>query len=505
MDSSYQILSYSDENLIKALTTPFVSEEKLVERNHFKYFQNYLGDKDGIRAKTILIELDYISKAYLIDYSNYYSTCFKDYGRKCKRVHFFNESFDEKKFEKELLSSKSDFLSKHYLGYIVIKPLPDSIIGPTILKTYDEERNDGKTRYYPGCRPYKVHLFGLELEIYSLAYQEQDTIVAACASVAIWSAFHKTCYLFDTNLPSPSEITKRAGNLFLNYGRTFPNPGLDIGQICKSIESVGLVSEVLFSKRFLSEIFLAKRLVYAYSKAGLPVLLFMMMDDGNGHLITINGHSDISIERNRSKEISLYADAIEKFYAHDDQIGPFARIKFLESDKVETSWWDDDGNTMEGAIHSVIIPVYPKIRIKFQDVFEKISLIDTILFQSNLFLEEIEWNIYLSESNAYKNDILKGGFESAIKQRVIFKHYSRYIWVARAMVKDIILFDFIYDSTDIATGHFGIDFILHEPMVQSYLKDNFKKFKSIYVDHRRGPKLGEKLYQVIMEELDRNF
>jgi len=499
LDPSYQILLYSDENLIKALTL-FVSEEKLVERNHFKYFQNYLGDEDGIGAKTILIEHDYISKAYLIDYSNYYSTCFQDYGRKCKRVHFFNESFDEKKLEKELLSSKSDFLNNHYLGYIVIKPLPDSIIGPTLLKTYDEERNDGKKRYYPGCRPYKVHLFGREFEINSLAYQEQDTIVAACASVAIWSAFHKTSNLFDTNLPSPSEITKQAGNLFLNYGRTFPNPGLDIGQICKAIESVGLVSEVLFSKRFLSEIFLAKRLVYAYSKAGLPVLLFMEMDDGNGHLITINGHSDISVERNKSKEISLYADDIEKFYAHDDQIGPFARIKFLESDKVETSWWDDNGNTMEGAIHSVIVPVYPKIRIKFQDVFDKVSLIDIILFRSNLFQEEIEWDIYLIESNAYKNDILEG--ESGIKKRLIFKHYPRYIWVARAMVKKVVLFDFIYDSTDIATGHFGIDFILHEPVVQSYLKDHFKKFKSIYVDHRGGPKLGNDLYDIIMEKLD---
>ena len=500
MEPSYQILSYSDENLIKALTTSFVSEEKLVERNHFKYFQNYLSEDDGIGAKTILIELDYISKAYLIDYSNYYSTCFQDYGRKCKRVHFFDASFNKKKFEKELLDSTSNFLNDHYLGYIVIKPLMDSIIGPTLLKTY-EERNDGKKRYYPGCRPYKVHLFGHEFEINSLAYQEQDTVVAACASVAIWSAFHKTSNLFDTQLPSPSEITKRAGNLFLNYGRTYPNPGLDIGQICKAIESVGLVSEVLFSRRFLSEIFLAKRLVYAYSRAGLPVLLFMIMDDGNGHLITINGHSDVSIKRSKSKEMSLYADAIEKFYAHDDQIGPFARIKFLESDKVETSWWDDEGNTMEGAIHSVTIPVYPKIRIKFQDVFDKVSLIDTILFQANLFQEEIEWDIYLTESNAYKNDILQGSYTPDIKQRIIFKHYPRYIWVARAMVKDSILFDFIYDSTDIATGHFGIDFILHEPLVQSYLKDNFKKFKSIYVDHRGGPKLGDKLYTAIMQEL----
>ena len=414
MNPSYQILSYSDENLIKALTTPFVSEEKLVERNHFKYFQDYLSDDDGIGAKTILIENDYISKAYLVDYSNYYSTCFQDYGRKCKRVHFFGQSFDEKQFERELLNPKSNFLSDHYLGYIVIKPLPDSIIGPTLLKTYDQ-RGDGKKRYYPSCRPYKVHLFGHEFEINSLAYQEQDTVVAACASVAIWTAFHKTSNLFDTNLPSPSEITKRAGNLFLNYGRTFPNPGLDVTQICKAIESVGLVSEFVISTFFESNVKLAKRLVYAYNKAGLPVLLFLKFSDGNGHLITINGYSDVAVKRDRTEAITLVADDIEKFYAHDDQVGPFARMKFLDSEEIETSWWDANGETVKGKIYSVIIPVYPKIRIKFQDVFDKVSLIDIILFQANLFQEEIQWDIYLTESNSYKNDILEGDFNSVVK------------------------------------------------------------------------------------------
>ncbi|MDL5514867.1 hypothetical protein QSE00_23860 [Arenibacter sp. M-2] len=498
---SYEIFEYTDDNLKIALDNQRIPLNVLEKRKHFKYFQNYLGP-DGIVAKTILVEEPYISKAYLIDYSNYYSICFQDYKRDCKRVHFFGKSFDDIKFEKELYDSKSNFLNDCYLGYIVVKPLPDSIIGPTLLKTY-EVRNDGMERFYPSCREYKVNLFGKVLKLKSLVYQEQDTVVAACASVAIWSAFHKTSKLFDTNLPSPSEITKRAGNLFLNYGRTFPNPGLDITQICKAIESTGLVSEYIISDYFQSNVKSAKRLIYAYNRAGLPTLLFLKFADGLGHLITINGYSDFTVENEKSEEISLLADNIEKFYAHDDQVGPFAKMSFTGNDDIQTPWPDSNGNAINAKIYAVIIPVYPKIRIKFQDVFDKVSLIDQIFFKSNLFKLEIEWDVFLIESNDYKRTISESENNTSVKKAVVMKTYPKFIWIGRAIIENQNLFDFIYDSTDIASGYFCIDFVLYykQQKFKENLLENFVRYKSIYVDHLGGPKLGEDFYNKVIQEL----
>ncbi|MEM7487305.1 MAG: hypothetical protein AAF348_19020 [Bacteroidota bacterium] len=499
--TTYQIFDYSDKNLKIALDNNQIPINLLEERNHFKYFQSYLGTT-GIGAKTILVEEPYVSKAYLIDYSHYYSICFKDYDRHCKRVHFFKANFEKVKFEKELYNSKSSYLNDNYLGYIVVKPLPDSIIGPTLLKTY-AIREDGIKRYYPSCRQYKVNLFGRVLELESLVYQEQDTVVAACASVAIWSAFHKTSKLFDTDLPSPSEITKRGGNLFLNYGRTFPNPGLDITQICKAIESTGLVSEYIISTRFESSVQLAKRLIYAYNKAGLPILLFLKFDDGVGHLITINGYSDFSTEKEKSQEISLTADNIEKFYTHDDQIGPFAKMSFPGNENIQTAWSDSNGDSITAKIHSVIIPMYRKIRIKFQDVFDKISLVDQIFFETNLFQLEIEWDIFLIESNEYKQQVSKSDYEVIIKKSVGLKNYPKFIWIGRAIIGENILFDFVYDSTDIASGFFCIDFILYykEEEFKEILLEHFITYKSVYIDHPGGPKLGVKVYEDIIEKL----
>ncbi len=503
MKITYELFPFTDENLLNVLRNENITSENLKKRKHFEYFSEYLSE-DGIGAKTIIEESPYVSKAYLKDFSNYYSTCFQNFERYCKRVHFFDQSFDSKKFEKELLNS-STFLNDCYLGYIVVKPLPDSIIGPTLLKTYSI-KGDGSERYYPSCREYGVSLFGKELKINSLVYQEQDTVVAACASVAIWSAFHMTSHMFHTALPSPSEITQRAGNSFNNYGRTFPNPGLDIAQICKAIESTGLVSEFIISEHFKSSILLAKRLVYAYNRSGLPILLFLTFDDGSesGHLVTINGYSGASIERDVSESISLVADRIEKFYAHDDQVGPFAKMSFTGSEVIQTTWRNEDGTQITGKIYSVIIPVYRKIRIKFQDVFDKIRLIDIILFKTKIFRQEVEWDIYLIESNKYKNDVINNSkLDKETKHLVVTKSYPKYIWVGTALIGDYPLFDFVFDSTDIATGYFCIDFnlLFINKTFKEYLLDNFTLYKSIYVDERNGPRLEKNLYDSIIEQL----
>jgi hypothetical protein len=527
----YEVLPYTAENLAIALSgkdsgtkhyVQSISIEAIMQKNHYNYFLSYFSD-EGIGARTIVIEKKYVSKAFLSDYSNYYSTSFKDYHRFGKRLHFFNEAIDQEKFHSEILNAKSGFLQKHYLGYIVVKPLPESIIGATILKTYTD--GDDKHRLYHAIREYEINLFGKDLTVESLAYQEQDTVVSACASMAIWNAFHKTAYTFQTALPSPSEITKLAGNLYFNTGRIFPNAGLDLTQIGKAIESVGLVSELRLAK---SDNHFAKRFVYAYSKAGLPVLLFIEIFSlektadgeikktdtgetikGNSlghHLITVVGYSEKDEEPELKEEISLKADRIERFYAHDDQIGPFARIALTNSTALETAWTDGDKTgkyNLPGSIYAIIVPVYPKIRISFDDVLKKTTLIDTVLYELDAFQFETEWDIYLSDSNKYKSNVLKSDeFSAEVKERIAFTHYPRYIWVAQAYVKGVLVFDMVFDSTDIARGFFALDFHLIDKDAKDLLKKIFIGNKFAFFDDQSPIRLGQDLYKIFEKELN---
>ena len=502
----YDVLSYSEANLAKVLAWK-VSVGSIKQKAHYKYFLEYFS-KSGLDAKTILVERNYISRAYFSDFSNYYSVCFKDYPRLCRRIHFFNKPFDSTKFQQELFNAESEFLAKSYLGYIVVKPLPESIIGPTILRTYDL----AKARFYNSSRNYDINLFGRHFKLDSMAFQEQDTVVSACASTAIWNAFHKTADMFQTPLPSPSEITKSAGNFYNHSGRIFPNQGLDLSQICKAIESVGLVSELRVEGRIditesgreeiiKSDIPYARRIVYAYNKAELPVLLFIQIDGNGHHLITVNGFSEKDEDFEKTENMTLKADRIERFYAHDDQVGPFARITIENTTSLKTAWRDEAGKLLSGKIYAIIIPLYSKIRISFDDVYKKIRILDIILYRLDIFKFELEWDIYLTESNKYKEEILKSPYSQNLKEKIVYSNFPRYIWITRAIVKKNFVFDLIFDSTDISRGYFCKDFLLYEPSAKAILKKAFLDRKDVIFDDGSPLALGKDLFKIIKSAL----
>ena len=201
-----QVSQYSAANLAQALSNAYTTAESIQIKNHFNYLSCYLSSSE-IDAKTIVIEEDYISKDYLHDYSAYYALCFEQYPKVCKRVHFFKRTFTEEEFNDVLLQKKESNQEfwDDYLGFVVVKPIPQKIIGFTLLKTY--ENGLDSDRMFFGTREYDIHIFGNELNLNSLSFQEQDSIVAACATTAIWSMLHKASRNPNSVLKTPYQIT----------------------------------------------------------------------------------------------------------------------------------------------------------------------------------------------------------------------------------------------------------------------------------------------------------
>ena len=186
-----EVYSFSDTNLAATLSNSYTPENVIRQKRHFTYLCNYLGEQ-GLNAKTIVVEDDYISKDYLHDYASYYSLCFENYPKFCKRVHFFSSDFTLEEFKAALLKHDSDSAPfwDGYLGFVVVKPIPVTVIGYTILKTYNS-KEDLEGRYFGGTKEYKVHLYGKLLRVQSLAFQEQDHVLAACATTSIWTMLNK--------------------------------------------------------------------------------------------------------------------------------------------------------------------------------------------------------------------------------------------------------------------------------------------------------------------------
>ena len=487
-NESLEVCRYSIETLRKLLADKSKNILPAVEeRSHSQYFEEYF---DKLQAKTILVENEYVDRDFLEDFSAYYVRCFNHYERFCARLHFFTCEFSTQDFTGLLENSLSsrispDSLNEHYLGFIVVKPLPETIIGRTCLKTYPDENQ----RQFPVTRKYSAHPFGLDLEVTSLAFQEQDTVTSACATSALWSTFHGTGKRFQHPIPSPVEITRAATKGHPLQTRAFPNRGLEMPMMAHAIRDVGLEPYHVG----IGHLDILKETVYAYLRGQIPTVLGIELWDRtqlpDGHLglhaVSVTGYSLLKdASTNRSGEFWTTARNMAKIYVHDDQVGPFARMNFdglelqlpcpshtqcrIPVETLSTSFNLPGGNIgdIRAVPISLLLPLYHKIRIPYDTVLETVrpfdGFIKLIVAKGPDFLaldSGLEWDIYLTTNTDLKREILNSdasALRPPYRNEVLRQSMPRFLWRASARQNESLLLDLLFDATDIEHGQFFV-------------------------------------------------
>jgi len=329
--------------------------------------------------------------------------------------------------------------------------LATAVIGRTVVRTYPP---DGDRRNYPCVRKYHVNLYGIELTVDSLAFQEQDTSLAACATVALWSCFQKTRDLFNSGLPSPVQIT-RAANRFLISARPFPSRGLRIEQVCNAIAAEGLDPEVYPVTPDLPLVSMA----YSYLKLGLPVLLIVEVPNAGLHGVALNGYSlreSNQLAREGGSEVlpPLISLRIDEFYAHDDQVGPFSYLKVIEAPDAQTTvQFSTPGWKSNLKPIAVVVPIYPKIRTGFREAIKWIPMVSTVVNWTRN-ASEFEWDIHLISGNSLKSD-LRGGeiqMSTSLKAQVLVEGLPKYLWRCSLRVAKAPVFEMLLDTTAMVNG-----------------------------------------------------
>jgi len=431
------------------------------------YLYKYL---KGLQCASILVEHIYVDHDYLDDYCAYYARCYSQYRRQCRRAHFFKEQIEDIDFDKlatTLEPSLTDKLKDSYLGYVVLRPLPDAVVGKTVLATWDD-RNE--PRHYSCVRSYEANLFGLRLQIDSLASQEQDTILAACATVSLWSAFQKVAPYYHTHIPTPSEITK-AATQYTQTARPIPSRGLSIEQICHAISENGLVPEVYDVNRDTP----LNSLIYAYVSGRLPVILGMRDPSSSSwHAVTICGYrleDTVQCPSETAHTISLrqfyIGRRIKEFYVHDDNLGPFTRLDSVHNSQASVSQRLNPrtfrremymGNTLvseEWIPHVLIVPVYHKVRLRFATVQDALNSFDSYIRSLNVILPngakfaDVEWDVRLMDITQLRDWAFKDqGISESDKLSLLMRSRPRYVWVSTAYVRKTNLISVLSDATD---------------------------------------------------------
>jgi hypothetical protein len=442
--------------------------QQTIYNSRFNYLESYF-EKIGVKA--IIYEFEYNDKEYIEDFSNYYCRSFKDYPKKCVRLHFFTIDITYSAFEifiKTYVPDKKDPKKGNpyydfYAGFAVLRPIPLTLFGRTCLKTYIEEKEDGGKRCYPTTRDYKTHLFGIEFSVKSIAFQEQDNAVSACATTALWVAFHGTARLFEHLIPTPYEITLNASKYMMpNNRKQIPySEGLKPYEMTCAIIQQGLQS---FETQ-PGDTNYCKAKIYAYLKCGIPVITGMKLyektsdKDWNNedlesaeikgrHAVTAVGY-DYYPNRllelcKDEKNLCLVSSSMQQIYVHDDQIGAFAKMIFEQDENakyvdLESSWanFNDDykDKDMRFRINVLMFPLYHKIRIRFDKIYSIINDFSSKALSPRPF--RIIWDIYLTTVCDFKQEIRQYDdelFEKDIKLKILTNNYPRYIWVADARI-----------------------------------------------------------------------
>lgn len=508
----YYVFQYSAEVFINVVSEfSKATQEYLNSKVIKRYFSDYFSSPD-IGAKTFVAEFDYVDHDYLADYTGYYSRCFKSYDRYCVRLHIFSEEFTDG--DLRLLLSEFDTNNElwdrirgSYCGFLVIKPLPRKMFGRTCLKTYS---SDGEhDRHYVTARSYDVSLFGMPLTVQnSLAFQEQDSVAAACATSALWSVFQATGRLFQHPIPSPIEITQAATAFLSSESRPIPNKGLNLQQMAHAVRSVGLEAYV----KGIENQDILKAQIYAFIKCGIPVTLAIQLLDcaestksNHGscipighHAVAVTGYSyngSLAAEvplANGAGSIRLRSSKVDKIYVHDDGIGPYARMEFdgktvtikngdntHEKWSLSTSWKGVTGAEPIGSGRAVplnlLFSIPPKIRVSFESIFGIVVTFDQIS-RENQISADIEWEIYLTTLTKYKLEALGDECrtpESRLK--AVTENLPKYLWRAVAWVGSNAIFEILFDATDFEDGGLLLDVLVikqdaTDPFIQFSVK-----------------------------------
>ena len=156
MNRSYLIKDYNQDSFCLDISNFTATPLSYVyEKPFIGYLNTYLlkwktenpSEKNRFTCGiSMIIESEYVDYSYIDDYSNFYSKSYYDYKKKCMRIHFFKASTKDVEGIYQFDKSINDELRNDYLGFIVVRPIPEYYIARACFRKWNE--NDDEHLFY---------------------------------------------------------------------------------------------------------------------------------------------------------------------------------------------------------------------------------------------------------------------------------------------------------------------------------------------------------------------
>jgi len=501
---------------------------EISDKPQLEYILKYLA-VDQIAAKTAVIESEYIDRHYLEDYSEYYARCFSEHPRQCSRIHFFSHGFDITEFISAIKGENSrliDKLEDSYIGFIVIRPLPHTFLARVCFIPYPELKNNHR-KYTILTSPQSVSLFGISLKVETSAFLEQDKVVSACATSALWSLLSATGHINRETLPSPSSITKMATVSPGTDARTFPTKGLNPADLMSVIQAQNMEPTRFPYLNIEEQLSHLKSVAFSYLSNGIPFLLGgylyeLQTDEASGkerfvllgkHFVCVLGYAlGEEVGAHITDAPNFLSSRLATLYVHDDRVGPFAKMSLELKNFEGTEQYEDDKNLVglelglldrEAKVKFIpdtaIVGTNHKIRLSHEDVnatvlafFQAINIVlKQVWFGENppsgISPEKVDsgrqcldgicegtWAIKLSDNSSLKSKVLRDvkliSYNGDInKESFLLTSLPKHLWLLSiSTTEGDLITEVIFDATEVAQSTLLIGYLCYTPEAHEF-------------------------------------
>jgi len=379
-----------------------------------------------------VLEYPYVDRHYRDTYYSYYSSKFKKIGRDCIRVHMFHEKITKN----DLIDKSTDFEKKKYLGFFIIRPIPQYILGrslisPEAFKVYNFVCCMAKDR---------VSLLGNEFTVDGFPHISQDTETHTCAESSLWSFIEYYGSKYSQYKPLlPSQIIKELQDNAEH--RLLPSEGLTEIELAKCLQKNGFQCNIYSVHNTINN-YIFNRMLQIYIESGMPLLL-IMDNNQDGHAMLVIGHEEDEVYEIKNHPFLLHSSWVDvSFYSKklvfvDDNMPPY---QIADISKPTAHYSDSRFNNM--VVTHFIVPLPGHVFLVAEKAY---ALMKEIFNTKGMPLEETgeKWvtRLLLTNSRSFKNFINNADkiiktdkitykeMPRSVKEELLHLAMPRFIWI----------------------------------------------------------------------------
>lgn len=398
------------------------------------------------RCKSVALEYRYADVDHRACHGRLYRFRHREVPLECKRLHFFGDTVTGR-----------PTLANDYLGFSVIRPLNDQIVGRSLLSAGLLPKMTDEQWFVTCSHDYETDFHGQVLQLpAAVPWMQQDRIASACASAAMWVAnWHLAHRLGHELRPHTTpEITDLATRHSHATGRPMPSKGLTIPQIVDGFAAIGLEPLVFEAPKSAQ---IAHRVIYAYVESGIPVVLVIKHPRWGGHAVTVMGHSlPISPRRHFYGRVANASDGVPRFLVQDDDAGPFGSVRLLmakdaaEDETARAMWSASTANEAlrksfpvlclfdehepvrrAGFLAGMIVPLPPRIHLDSETVDQRARQLAEMRWVVGLGRgrDDLQTRTFLQPSSEFKAGCRQSGVPVSVAALLEQHAMPKWIWV----------------------------------------------------------------------------